>query len=155
MSEERRRGECWRERCRALASEGFFFSRLKKKKKTHRGKRRHLEPTQFSERLFATSTAVRSWTRLLNAKATAVVFIKSKFVCLSQLGVRQEVAPPPRNRRLCLPPPATSSGFRLFQRFHFFCLVSPPLSKSVCRRQAALRDSVAVRVPVLAEKGHV
>lgn len=116
MSEERQRGECWRER-RRLLRDFFFFLPSTKKKRSDVWNRRNLASSSFS-----TNTATRSWAWLSNAKAAAVVFIKSKFVCLSQLGggATSFRTPTPRNRRVCLPPPVTSSGFRLFQHSRFF-----------------------------------
>lgn len=128
MSEERQRGECWRERRRLLRDFFFFFFPPTKKKRSDVWNRRNLASSSFS-----TNTATRSWAWLSNAKAAAVVFIKSKFVCLSQLGggATSFRTPTPRNRRVCLPPPVTSSGFRLFQhsRFFFVFLFFPPPSQ--------------------------
>lgn len=114
-----------------------------------------MEPPQFSERLLQQTRRRVCGPGCRMQKAAAVVFIKSKFVCLSQLGggATSFCTSTPRNRRLCVPPPATSSSFRLFQHFHFFfaCCFFPS-SKSVFRRQAVFRDSAkAAQVPVLAE----
>lgn len=117
MSEERQRGERWRERRRLLREFFFFFFPRLKKKRSDVWNRRNLASSSFS-----TNTATRSWAWLSNAKAAAVVSIKSKFVCLSQLGggATSFRTPTPRNRRACLPPPRHVERLSLVSTFPFF-----------------------------------